>query len=266
MPALGDRLISARTAYPDAIVRAETHVARLALVRDGVAVSVADVGACALFDGGGTIVATAIPVLNAGGVLEATFSAAVTADLELGQLFQFGWNPTITGQAAAELFRREAVVSRIRLSPPVSDYDLTVGNYPDLVANLGGFAATGGAGESTLQPYIDEAFAWTLRRLYKVGRWADLLVSTHDVYDVVRERSWFLVFRFLFRTQGGDGSRFETLMDTHGKNAEAELATLTGRWDENMDGLADSVDREAAATVIHRNIAPRRRLSNSRKW
>lgn len=268
MTASGDRLVSLRTSYPDTIVAGEPTVLRCELVRDGVILTPTDNGTFELLDSAGVVFSGAPVIDISTGILSVSLSSTVTAALELGELYQARWSPRLPGIGVGdyETFRREAVVAPFRLVPPIADLDLTRGNYPDLVDQLGGFQFAGAAGESTLQPYIDEAFGWVLRRLFKVGRWPDLLVSTHDVLEVTRERAWFLIFRFLFRSNGGDGSRFERLMEDHGKAAEREWGVLSGRWDKDRDGLADSEDRDPAGAVVHRNAAPRRRLSRSSRW
>lgn len=239
---------------------------RLELVRDGAAVAVVDEGDVELVDQSGAVRATVAATVDARGGLAATIPAGTSDGLQLGQLYQLRWNPTIAPATQPQRFRREAVVALFRLVPPVADADLTRGSYPDLIENLGGFRFAGANGEATLQPFIDEAWAWVIRRLLRVGRWPDLIVSTHDLVEVTRERSWFLVFRFLFRSSGGDASRFERLMEDHGKQADREWAAMSARWDLNHDGLADSEERDPAAAIVHRNAAPRRRLSRSSRW
>lgn len=269
MPASGDNgLITARTGYPDTIVVNEIARLRLGLVRDGVPVlplaGVPGPGGFELYDPGGNVVFTG-DILIDGDELAVDLSAFDTYDLELGQLYQARWYPVFS-LGDVQTFRREVVVARFVLRPPVADVDLTRGNYPDLLDNLGGFRFAGSNGEATLQPFIDEAWGWVIRKLYKVGRWPDLLVSTQDVFEVTRERAWFLVFRFLFRSSGGDASRFERLMDLHRTGADKEWTSLSGRWDQNHDGFADDEDRDPASAIVHRNAAPRRRLSRSSKW
>lgn len=268
MGATGDQIIAARTGFPDTLVPNELARIRFALVRDGSPVlppgGIFGYGGWELYDEGGNVVLDGDLALFDDEV-GFDLSAFTTTSLTVGQLYQIRIYPNFGG-GDVPTFRREAVVAPVRLVPPIADDDLTVGSYPDLVTLLGDFAATGASGESTLQPYIDEAWAWFLRRLFKVGRWPDLLVSTHDAVDVVRERAWFYVFRFLFRAQGGDASRFETLMRDHEKASDREWRALSARWDFNRDGFADSEDRDPGPTAVHVNGAPRRRLSRSSKW
>lgn len=265
MPAAGFPTISARTGYPDTIVAGEDYRARLELVRDGLPITPVVLGTVMVIDRNGAQVASG-PATMFGNALGRNIAAAVTADLPLGQLYQVRWDPEPTAESGKRTYRREAVVAKFALVPPIADDDLTVGNYPDLVSLLGDFADTGPNGESTLQPYIDEAWNWVVRKLLKVGRWQDQLVSTYDVLEVTRERAWFLIFRFLFRSASGDAVRFETLMTDHKVNSLAEWQAVSGRWDNDHDGLADSEDRDPASGLLHRNAAPRRRLSRSSRW
>lgn len=272
MPASGHSdVISVRTGYPDTIVVNETARLRLALVRDGVPVlppgGLGGFGGFELYDAAGQVVFTGDILLD-GDELAVDLSNFDTYDLPLGQLYQARWYPALGSGLGGDVrtFRREVVVARFVLLPPIADVDLIRGNYPDLLDNLGGFRFAGANGEATLQPFIDEAWGWVIRKLYKVGRWPDLLVSTQDVFEVTRERAWFLIFRFLFRSSGGDASRFERLMDLHRTGADKEWTSLSGRWDQNHDGIADSEDRDPATAIVHRNAAPRRRLSRSSRW
>jgi hypothetical protein len=266
MPPPGDPAFTARTAFDDTIVAGEDARVRLEVVRDGVAVVWADPGDVELVDAGGTVLFSAAATVDGEGALVATIPALTTTDLPLAQLYQLRWSPTFGAETAPRRYRRQAVVARFRLMPPVADADLVVGNYPDLLDNLGGYRLAGAGGEVTLQPWIDEAWGWVLRELYRVERWPDLLVSTADVFEVTRQRAWFLIFRFLFRSNGGDGSRFERLMEDHGRGADKEWQRLTGRWDSDHDGVADSESREPAQTLIHRNAAPQMRLNRSARW
>ncbi len=105
MPVPGDTILSARTGYPDTIIAGEDAFVRLELVRDGVAVVPSDNGDVELVDGSGTVKATIAATIDAGGALAATIPAATTTDLELGQLYQLRWNPTIAPSTVPDFFR-----------------------------------------------------------------------------------------------------------------------------------------------------------------
>ncbi len=255
----GEILYSARTPFPDSIVTGRDNRLLLEISVDGANVAPIAPGTFELVDSGRTVVFTAPAIAAPGNGIQVVIPQATTTNLELGQLYQGRWNPTMPGEAQPRKFRREAVVALFKLVPPVAEQDLVTGNYPDLRDQLGSFG-------TNLQPYLDEAWGWFLRKLFKVGRWPDLMISTQDAFDPVRERAWYLVFRFLFRRTRGPDNRFEKLMEDHRDSALNEWNSLTARWDEDHDGVADSLDRDAAQGAIHRNSAPRRRLSLFRRW
>lgn len=260
----GQRVISARVPYADTVVRGRLSTLSITLERDGVPVIPDEAEKVQFLDSGGAVLAElANPPVDGEGRVTWPLAGATSATWNVGELFQVRWFLKVDGEDDARVFRRPAVVALFVLAPPISDFDLTSGNYPDLVDQLAAFAETGENGESTLQPYIDEAWNWTLRKLFKVNRWPDLLFSVEDLVEVVREKAWARVFRFLF-SRTGEAARFERLWLEHKANAEDEWKTLSARWDDDADGLPDSEDRDSAAGAIHPNAAPRRRLR--RRW
>jgi hypothetical protein len=180
--------------------------------------------------------------------------------IELGELYQSVWTfIALPGVAGEVEVRRGAAVARFQLHPPVAQIDMLAGEYPDLVDQLGSQG-------DDLQPYLDKAWGWCLRRLFRIGRWPDLLVTVEDLTDTLEHRTLFGVFKYLFSRTSGDGSRWKELMDYHRDQAEREWTALSGRWDDNHDGRADHLERQPAGGVLHRNAAPRTRLRRSSKW
>ncbi len=259
---MAEILFTARTSYPDTIIPGEDNRLSLEVRRDGDIVTPSSSGNFQLLGPDGTVIKAVFPTIEADGSLLVALSEAdplITA-LEVGELYQTRWTPVLPGTGGGNrTFRREAVVSPLRLYPPAGEIDLVEGNYPDLVEQLGSFG-------TTLQPFLDQAWGWVLRQLFKVGRWPDLLVSTHDAFEVHRERAWYQIFRFLFRRTGGRDNRFEQLYEDHRAGYKREWIEFSGRWDNDADGLAEDLDREAASHVVHPNAAPRRRLRRDARW
>ncbi len=154
--------------------------------------------------------------------------------------------------------RREAAVAPFRLYNPVADIDLTEGEYPDLLEQLGTFS-------TTLQPFIDEAWAQTLEMLWAIGRWPDLELSTSAFRRPVRERSFFLIFKFLLRNTPGS-PRWERLMEYHQAEMSAAWASFNSRIDYDLDGLPDRRGRDGALGIVHRNAHYRRRMRRTPRW
>ncbi len=255
----GERVLSHRVPYPDTVVQGRMSPLEFELVRDGVQVPLTEVESVQLVDRGGAVKFQQLTPPIVDGKVVVTVPAATSSDFLLGELYQTRWKAKTADDTIARTYRRPAVVALFVLSPPITDFDLTSGNYPDLVGQLASFANTGANGEATLQPYIDEAWATVLRRLFKVNRWPDLLFSTEDLVEPVREEAWFRVFRFLFSKASTD-SRFEKLMGDHRHSADDAWKTMSSRFDNDADGLPDSEDRDAVTGAIQQNAAPRRRL------
>lgn len=255
----GEILYSARTQFPDSIVDGRDNTLALEVRRDGGIVTPDAAGTFTLLNDAGDVVVTKPATIAVSGRLEAVVLATdmSTFGATVGELYQTRWTPTMPGESDARTFRREAVITPLRLYPPVSEVDIE-GLYPDISDQLGQFA-------SNLQTWLDQAWGYVLRRLLKNGRWPDLLVSTHDAFDVVMERTIWTVYRFLFSKATGS-NRFETLMKDHEQAWKGEWATFSGRWDEDADGLAEDLDREAANLSVHINAAPRRRLRRDSRW
>ena len=256
---MSEVLYSVSTPFPDSIVVKRDNVLSLGIARDGVNVAPEDEGTFTLIADTGSSVFSVAATAGPNNTIEAVIPSATLADIATGELYQGRWTPIMPGETDAREFRREAVVTLFKLVPPVSEQDLVDGNYPDLRDQLGPFG-------TNLQPFLDQAWGWFLRKTFKFGRWPDLLISTHDAFEPVRERAWFLIFRFLFRRTRGTDNRFEILWRAHGKSARDEFRSMSARWDEDHDGVADSLNREAAVGAVHRNSAPRRRLRRDRRW
>lgn len=256
----GELVYSHRVPYADTIRPGIDTTLVFELVRDGVGVVPNEIGKMQVVARSGEVLFEATPLLIAGTAKVGTVVPGATSESwGLGELFQTRWNLKATASSQLVPYRRPAVVATFLLVPPITDFDLTVGVYPDLIAELSSFAETGDNGEATLQPYIDEAWNVILRALFKVNRWPDLLFSVEDLVEPVRERSWERIFKFLFQ-KAGEGSKWETLWREHRDNAKTEWGTLSARFDNDLDGLPDSEKRDAVAGAIHQNAAPRRVL------
>lgn len=178
---------------------------------------------------------------------------SLPSTLAYGELYQARW--ALTYGTDVITVRREAAVTSFKLYPPITDGDLVDGEYPDLVEQLGDYG-------THLQKFIDQAYGQFVRKLWKLNYWPDIIVSQHDIVDPVRQLALFLVMKAMYRAQGSD--RWEKLMDHHEDAWKAEWSTFGARVDRDHDGLADSVDKTAASTVVHRNMRPRRRVRSNR--
>ncbi len=262
--ASGEPIYSFRNPFPDVLEVSRDQTVRLEGRRAGVLVA-PTAASFRLLNPNGTIqhsepAATINPdgsvqVLIPGSKLD----PAGSPPAGLGELYLEEWIVAMPGETSPRKIRRQAAIALFVLHPPTAQVDVTSGAYPDLVDQLGSQG-------DDLQPYLDKAWGWALRRMFRDGSWPDLLVSAEDLVEILEHRTAFLVFKFLFSKTSGDGSRFERLMDHHRDHAETEWAKLSGRWDRDQDGLADSLERESAGGVIHQNAAPRARRRRSSRW
>tara|TARA_R110002020_G_scaffold63970_7_gene170239 strand:- start:4727 stop:5515 length:789 start_codon:yes stop_codon:yes gene_type:complete len=261
--ASGEPIYSFRIAFPDVLQIKRAQTVRLEASRAGAIVAPGSASFRLLAPDGTVRHSEPAPTIAADGAVEVLIPASAldpdTSSAELGELYQEEWSVVMPGEADARLVRRQAALARFVLHPPTAEADVIVGEYPDLVDQLG-------SSGDTLQPYLDKAWGWALRRMFRSGAWPDLLVSVEDLSDLLEHRTLFGVFKFLFSRTSGDGSRFETLMAYHRDEAEREWSRLSGRWDHDHDGRADDLERSPASTAIHQNAAPRARLRRSRRW
>ena len=262
--ASGEPIYSFRNGFPDVLEVKRDQTVRLEGRRAGAMVAPSAASFRLLNPAGLVQHSEPAATINPDGSIQVVIPAssldqAGTPPAELGELYLEEWTVSMPGETSPRKIRRQAAVALFVLHPPTAEIDVTAGAYPDLVDQLGSQG-------DDLQPYIDKAWGWTLRRMFKDGSWPDLLVSAEDLAETLEHRTSFLVFKFLFSKTSGDGSRFQTLMDHHGAEAEIEWTKLSGRWDRNHDGRADSLERESAGGVIHQNAAPRARRRRSAKW
>ena len=210
-----------------------------------------------LFDPGGTAVIDAQPITIVD--LVATFAIAAVDlpdTLDFSELYQERWKLVLPDGTTRDV-RRESAVAPFLLYPVLSEEDITSGEYPDLVNELGDDF-------TTLQPFLDEGWRRMLEWLFQQGQWPDLMLSTSVFRRPHREWALFLIFKHLFRNTAGN-NRWERLMDHHEAEMRAALTGLTSRQDYDLDGLPDDSSRQAASTVIHRNASfIRHRVRNPR--
>jgi hypothetical protein len=153
--------------------------------------------------------------------------------------------------------RRIAVLGRFELHPPVNESELVAGEYPDLVEGLGDYG-------TSLQPFMDTAWAECLRWLWRHGTPSDLLVDASEVYDWYRHTVLARVFKLQAKMLPGD--RVETLWRYHDEKAAAAKSGAVPTVDRDRSGLPDSYARAPVAKTVHVNVSPRRRIASPHKF
>jgi len=258
-----ERIYSFRTLVPDVLQRERDQVVAMEVYDRGKLSPVTAAGSSfSLIDPGGTFVIDTQPItVTTDGIPQYSITAAELPDsLQYSELYQERW-VLVLNDGTTRTIRRECAISPFLVYLPIADRDLMDGEYPDLIAELGNHG-------KTFQPFLDRAFRDVLELLWDRGQWPDLMLSSSAFVKPIRERAFFLIFKFLFRQTGGSGApnRWQVLMDHHKSEMEGAWANFKSRIDHDIDGLPDSRSREATATVVQRNAHPIRRHRRSARW
>lgn len=237
------------------LCRERAQVSRIKAYRDG-ALVVPSAADYELLDAGGNVISDEAPSIAVDGTVSVNIPALdLPSTLAFGEQYQERWILTLGG--IPRTVRRIAILARFELHPPVSEEELVAGEYPDLVEGLGDYG-------TTLQPFMDTAWAECLRWLWRQGTPSDLLVDASEVYDWYRHTVLLRVFKLQAKMQPGD--RIEGLWRYHEEKATAARQGAAHTVDRDRSGLPDSYAREPAAQVVHVNVMPRRRLSAPHKF
>jgi len=252
-------LYSFRVPFQNVLMRGRAQVVKLEASRNGELVAPTVLGSSfSLFDPQGTAIIDAQPITVVDMVATYSITALELPDtIEYSELYQERW-VLVMPDGTTRTVPRETAVAPLLLHPVLVEQDITGGEYPDLVAELGDDF-------DTLQPFMDEAWRRMLEWFFQHGRWPSVMLSTSAFRRPHREWTLFLIFKHLFRNVSGN-NRWEKLMDHHKSEKDAALGNLTSRIDKDLDGLPDDAARESSNTVIHRNAHRRRLSSRNPRW
>lgn len=238
---------TARVPYPDILERGRQQVVNLPTYRDGAAAA-PSAGTFTLWSpSSSTALVAAAAVTITSSVATYTISAATLPDtLPLGEGYLEEWALTMPDNVV-HTFRRTAALARRSLYPVYSDVD-ALREYPGLTRDIASSA-------TSLQAYVDEAWAQILGRLAERRVYSYLVMTADSFRDVHRHMVLHLVFKSMFRGVSGTGDKWAELMRYHGEAAEKAWTTLTKQMDDDHDGFADSEARTRATTIVHVNAA-----------
>ncbi len=251
-----ETLFSFRTPYPDSLQRERDQVVTMEARRDGALVAPLVAGSSfSLFGPASTptanIVIDAQPVTVVGDIATYAITAAELPDtLAFDEMYQERWVLAMP-DGTTRTVPRETTLSPMPINPVVSVDDLT-DDYPDLVAQLGTTPL------KSPQNWLDVSWKKLIRKLFRDGRWPDVMLSTDAFFDPHLELTLFRIFRYLSRQTGGglDENKWQKLWTHHEDNWEREYAGMRSRVDHDTDGLPDSANREASTSVVHQNVGP----------
>jgi hypothetical protein len=252
-----DSSLTARVRAPQVLERERAQNTDLALWRDGALVAPLS-GTYTLLSPAGALVIDAQAVVVAASVATYSIPAlSLPSTLGYGEGYTEQWALVDIGSGLPRTFTRECSIAKFQLAPSITDLDL-LAEYPDLLELLGAY-------NTHLQSWIDEAFVQFLNDLYSLGEWPDVIVTRAATRKPLKERAYFLIYKFLFSKQPNAG-RFEVLMNFHQSEMNAAFKGMSYRVDRDQDGTPDGMDRHSSTTVVHRNAAPRRILRRSTRW
>ncbi len=251
-------LITFRIAHQNVLQRGVAQDVRLEARRDGKLIAPVS-GAFSLF---GPLSSTAIIDAEDVTIVDMVATFSITAlqlpeSLAFSELYQERWS-LLMPDGTTRTPRRETAVAPFLLYPVLAEIDITQGEYPGLVNELGDDI-------TTLQPFIDEAWKQNLEWLYEQGRWPDMMLSNAAFRKPHRETTLYLIFKELFRITSGT-NRWQVLMDKHEAKMDSARSNMTSRLDRDRDGLPDDPTRVSSSTVVHRNANRRRLSSRNPRW
>src|SRR3990167_1501010 len=251
-----ETLYAPRIPYADVLERAREQVVSLGVYRNWALVAPTS-GNFNLVDADGTDVVAATAVTVVASIAQYTIPASsLPATLEQHERYQERWSLAIP-DGTTRVFRREAAVVKYPLYPVISDDDLT-SEYSNLLTDYGGIG-------SHLQGPLDEAWKQILERFWPNGRWPALVISSSAFRAPHRHLTLHLIFKDLY-ARSPQSARWERLMEMHGEKFERAWSGMNFKYDLDKDGVADSDDRTASSTVVHRNAAPSRTLRRTARW
>ena len=240
---------------PDVLQREANNAVELQVYRDGALVAPTS-GKVSLLKPDGTYVFQVAALTITSSVASYTILAAsLPATLDIGRIYVLRYELEIASQTYT--VQRICSVARFPMVLPVSDKDLTDGEYPDLIDQLGDYG-------TNAQAFLESSKRDVLRELEQQGQWPDIIVSSSDLFEPIRQLALSKIFGFLFNTN--DSERSQVLMSLHRERYEKVLKTLTARFDRNDDGLPDDNGREAVSRSIHPGGAPRRYVRRDPRW
>jgi hypothetical protein len=251
----GETEYTYRQGGPDVLQRARANTVTLEVWRDGAKVA-PSAPTVSLIRPSGTFVVEDAAASIVSDVATYTIGAgSLPVSEDVGRLYQLRWTLTIGG--LARTVNRACTLAQYPMVLPVTDADLTDGEYPDLVDQLGDYG-------SNLQTFLSAAKRDVLRELEQAGQWPDIITGPSDLYEPIRQAAFVKVFRFLFSTN--DSERSERLMELHRAEYSKVMKDLRVRMDRDDDGLPDGERRESVSRTIHRGGARFRRRRRSALW
>jgi hypothetical protein len=246
MPIPSDVGLTFRLRAPEVYERGVAHTTRLE-ARIGGSLVAPSSGTFTLYDPGGSVVYTGSVTISSSVATITVPALSLPDTLSFGDSYREEWVLVESGRTVTG--RREAYVARKALHCPVTQADLEA-VHPRLATTMGNAA-------SSLQGFIDEAWADTLVAMVSTGQWPEAIVEPTQLRVFVRELSLYYVFRSLLTGSGVGADRYQALSDEHKGRADTAWAGVRYRQDFDQDGVADDEERKSpGGGIVSRSGAP----------
>lgn len=237
---------TARHSVPTWLERGRDNTVTLPVYRDG-ALVVPSAGTLSVYDAANVAIVDAQAVTVVDGVATYAIAAAtLPSTLALSDRWREEWTLTLDG--VARVFVRGAGLVRSRLYPVVTDLDLTE-THTELRQWM--------ADDSTsLQSYIDSAWASVQLRLIEQGRWPYLILSPYALREAHLCLSLARCFRDYASSAAGTGvGKYAELAAQYQEQYDQAFARLRLQYDADEDGQID-VDEESVSgdSVLYTNM------------
>jgi len=230
-------LYSARFSGPTLIERDKAQTITVDIERSGSDPTISS-ATFTLYDPGGTKVIDGTAASISGGEISGTVGAS---DLD-GKSYGLGWLVQFDATIGGKVYRflNDAAVCLARLYPPIGHTDL-VNRHSD-VANL---LATG---VTSLQQYIDDAWADITNRLYSDSVPFFRLRTPSAFRAAMFSRSFTLIFRD-YSTLLDPGDRYAELADRYDAQFEEDIGKIRSKMDTGEDNTLTANNLSTASVI-----------------
>jgi hypothetical protein len=230
-------LYSARFSGPTLIERDKAQTVTVSIERDGSDPTISS-ATFTLYDPGGNKVIDGTVATISGGDISGAIGGT---DLD-GKSYGLGWLVQFDATIGGNVYRflNDAALCLARLYPPVGHTDL-VNRHSD-VANLLA------AGVTSLQQYIDDAWADITGRLYSDSVPFFRLRTPSAFRAAMFSRSFTLIFRD-YSTLLDPGDRYAELADRYDAQFEEDISKIRSKMDTGEDNTL-TASNLSTATVI----------------
>ena len=234
---MSDTLYSARFSGPTLIERNKAQTVSVTIARDGGNPTISS-ATFTLYDSAGNKVIDATTATIASGTVSGSVASGDLSDYDFGQGWLVQFDCTIGG--AVFRFYNDAALALARLYPPIAHADL-VRRHSD-VANLLA------SGVTSLQQYIDDAFADICSELYSASVPYWRMRTPSALRAAMFSRCFELIFRD-YSTLLDPGDRYAELADRYAEQYQIDIEQIRSKMDNAEDGNLTENNLSTASVI-----------------